>query len=189
MSAYDHVTLLLSFVYALALTHLLSRAGSLLLARKRVRFSPLQSLMMINAVTTVFLNWLMVWDFHGMKSWGIASIVISFLFAVANYAICATAAPEPTEHGAIDLDAFYSENYRLFYGVNFLANTLALGINFVFLQTDPKMVLETDLATVPFFLPCLLAFFVSRRWAQWTAGVGLFAVQVWWTLTFSSSLQ
>ena len=38
MGAFDHVMVLLSFVFALALTHLLSRVGSLMLARKRVRF-------------------------------------------------------------------------------------------------------------------------------------------------------
>jgi hypothetical protein len=39
MGPFDHVTVLLSFVYALALTHLLTRMGSLLVARRRVVFS------------------------------------------------------------------------------------------------------------------------------------------------------
>ena len=41
MSAFGHVTALLSFVYALALTHLLARIAELFVARDRVKFSGL----------------------------------------------------------------------------------------------------------------------------------------------------
>jgi hypothetical protein len=37
MSAFEHVTALWSFVYALALTHLLARIAELIVARDRVR--------------------------------------------------------------------------------------------------------------------------------------------------------
>src|SRR5581483_9228360 len=65
MGAFDHVLVLLSFVFALALTHLLSRVGGLVVARKRVRFSPLLALAIVNAVAFVFENWLMLWTVRG----------------------------------------------------------------------------------------------------------------------------
>src|SRR2546426_12807036 len=68
-SAFEHVLLLLSFVYALALTHLLSRIGSLLLARARVTFSGLLALDMANAILLVFANWLSLWDIRGLREW------------------------------------------------------------------------------------------------------------------------
>jgi hypothetical protein len=49
MSAFEHVTALLSFVCALALTHLLARIAELVVARERVRFSSLLALGMANA--------------------------------------------------------------------------------------------------------------------------------------------
>ena len=39
MTAFEHVTALFSFVYALALTHLLARIAELIVARDRVKFS------------------------------------------------------------------------------------------------------------------------------------------------------
>ena len=83
MAPFEHVTALLSFVYALALTHLLARAAELVIARERVRFSGLLTLAMINALTLVYANWLSIWDLHTVQSWDLASITINFLFAIS----------------------------------------------------------------------------------------------------------
>ena len=114
MSAFDHVVLLLSFVYALALTHLLSRIGALLLARERVRFSWLLALAMLNAIVLVFSNWLSLWDVRGLREWGLFSITSQFAFAVGLFFVCAVAAPEVERDGAIDMETFYWRNRRLF---------------------------------------------------------------------------
>ena len=58
MNAFDHVLVLLSFVYALAVTHLLSRIGTLYSNRERVTFSGLQALLMLVAILQVFFSWL-----------------------------------------------------------------------------------------------------------------------------------
>src|SRR5207302_7729484 len=60
MTAFEHVTALLSFVYALALTHLLARVAELIVACERVKFSGLLALGMVNAVLLVFVNWTFV---------------------------------------------------------------------------------------------------------------------------------
>jgi hypothetical protein len=56
MTAFEHVTALFSFVYALALTHLLARIAELIVTRDRVKFSGLLALGMINAILVVFAN-------------------------------------------------------------------------------------------------------------------------------------
>ncbi len=68
MSAFEHVTALLSFVYALALTHLLARVAELIVARERVKFSGLLALGMVNAVLLVFVNWLALWDLRQSRT-------------------------------------------------------------------------------------------------------------------------
>jgi len=55
---FEHLTLLLSFIYVIALTHLLSSATGLILARDRVRFSPLLAIWMVVALAILFNNWL-----------------------------------------------------------------------------------------------------------------------------------
>ena len=53
---FQHITVLLSFVFAIALTHLLSSASKLILARDRVRFSGLHALWMLNALMVLLIN-------------------------------------------------------------------------------------------------------------------------------------
>lgn len=189
MAAFDHVVLLLSFVFGLALAHLLSRVGSLTLARARVRFSPLQALMAVNAVATVFVNWLILFDMRTVKDWDLLSIAIWFGVALSCFFICAAAAPDPVEDKPIDLVAFYREHYRLFYAMVLLSEVLDVFANFDFYKVNTRLMLQTQLATVPFFLPPVLAIAVPKPWAQWTAGLGLLALYLWWALTFSSALK
>jgi hypothetical protein len=189
MAAFDYVIVLLSFVFALAMTHLLSRAGELMLARQRVRFSGLQALMMLVALTQVYLNWLTIWDARSVKAWDLLSVTILFVFAVGAYFVCVAAAPTVAEDGAIDLEAFYWRNRRLFWGLFTAGVALGMATNFMFLKTTtPGLFLETNLASLPFFLPCLLALFVSSRWAQWTACIAAMAIMVGWMVLFAGNL-
>jgi len=53
---FQHVTVLISFIFALALTHVLSSASNLILQRDRVGFSGLLSMTMLNAVLGIINN-------------------------------------------------------------------------------------------------------------------------------------
>jgi hypothetical protein len=55
---FQHVTVLVSFIFAIALTHVFSSASQLLLARDRVRFSAILTVAMANAALGVVINWL-----------------------------------------------------------------------------------------------------------------------------------
>src|SRR5260370_22676193 len=115
MSAFEHVTALLSFAYALALTHLLARIAELVVARDRGRFSGLLALGMANAVLLVFINWLSLWDLRSVKSWDIVSIAVQFLFAIALYFLCVLVGPKTPDEGSIDLEDFFWRQRRAFH--------------------------------------------------------------------------
>ena len=103
MTAFEHVTTLFSFVYALALTHLLARIAELIVARDRVKFSGLLALGMLNAILVVFANWLSLWDLHVITSWNLASITVQFLFAVNVFLICVLVGPKARDEGRLIL--------------------------------------------------------------------------------------
>jgi len=88
---FEHVTILLSFVYALALTHLLSSATELLVARKQVRFSGLYAAWFLTALLVVLINWLSLWGLVAVKRWTIAEVMLQFLTAV-----CSTSPARPS---------------------------------------------------------------------------------------------
>ena len=191
MGAFDHVVLLLSFVFALALTHLLSRVGALVLARKRVRFSGLQALVIINAVTQVYLNWLTLWSDRGVKDWGLLDITLLFAFSMANYFVCAAAAPEGELEGRIDMEAFYWENRRLFYGLIALLMIAAIAGNLTYFQEgDPGLFWSETWTTLPFFAPCALAFFVlGPLGAVGSPALSCWRLSIAWAIAFSGALQ
>src|ERR1700730_5300534 len=115
MTAFEHVTALFSFVYALALTHLLARIAELVVARERVKFSGLLALGMFNAILLVFANWLTLWDLHVIKIWSLPSITIQFLFAVNVFLICVLVGPKAHDDGPIDLEDFFWRQRPYFY--------------------------------------------------------------------------
>jgi hypothetical protein len=190
MSAFEHVTALLSFVYALALTHLLARIAELVVARERVRFSGLLALGMANAVMMVFTNWLSLWDLRSVTSWDLASVAVQFLFAVSVYIICALIGPKMPDDGPIDLGDFFWRQHRYFYGAVGACVLLALLANLDFLKTsNTALFIKENLASLPMLIPVVLALVSRARWAQWVAGLLLLAMLIGFTILFSSTLS
>jgi heme/copper-type cytochrome/quinol oxidase subunit 4 len=185
LTAYDHVTTLLSFVYALALTHILSRVAALILARERVAFSPLQAVMTLNAVIQVLISWLYLWDGRNAGPLSLSTIIVAFVYTIILYFVCASATPEATDH-SVDLEEFYWRSRRVFYGFYLLSNIATI---FALRSPTGEFPIAAELATVPFFAPCILALAVPARWAQWVSGVGLFVVSATWLLLFNSALR
>jgi hypothetical protein len=173
MGAFDHVLVLLSFVYALALTHVLSRIAALFMARDKVKpYGPL-ALAMANAVLIVSLDWLALWPFRGVTSWDLASIADELLLSIALFFMCAVVAPEMSE-APVDLEAYYGRVRVPFYGLFALSNILTMLGNLDFLKTsDPSRFASWTIGATVFFVPPVLALAVRARWAQWTAGVTL----------------
>jgi hypothetical protein len=190
VAAFDHVLVLLSFVYALALTHLLSRIGTLVLARERVRFSGLLAVCMANAVLMVFTNWLSLWDVRGMHDWDLFSVTMQFAFAVAIYFLCALAAPEINSEDIIDMESFYWRNRRLFYAVLMACMFLSLIINAEFLKTpNTALFVQENAAVLPMIIAVGVPLVLAARWAQWVGGMGMVGLLVTFTILFSGTLH
>ena len=189
MSAFEHVTALLSFVYALALTHLLARIAELIIARERVKFSGLLALGMVNAVLMVFVNWLSLWDLRSVTNWDLASIAIQFLFAVSVYVICALVGPKAPDDGTIDLEDFFWRQRPYFYGALIVCLLLALLANLDFLKTpNAALFVKENLGTLAILVPTVVALISRNRVVQWAAGVCFLVMIIGFAIMFSSTL-
>jgi hypothetical protein len=190
MSAFEHVTALLSFVYALALTHLLARIAELIVARERVKFSGLLALGMVNAVLLVFVNWLALWDLRSVTNWDIASVAIQFLFAVSVYVVCALVGPKAPDDGVIDLEDFFWRQRTYFYGAIIVCLVLALLANLDFLKTpNTALLVKENLGTIALLIPAALGLLSRNRVVQWAAGFCFLALIVGFAIVFSGSLS
>ena len=180
---FEHVTVLLSIVYALALTHLLSSATELLIARKRVRLSGLYAAWVVTALVVLLSNWLSLWGLTALKHWTVAEVVIQFLSAVIQYFTCSTfRVSEAHGDDLIDLPALFQERRVLIFSA-FLA--LALIATFQnwwdrnnMAGLKPGNWIGEDLSIVPMALAVVAAGWARPRWLQWAAVVWVLGASV-----------
>ncbi|MGH6872326.1 MAG: hypothetical protein ACREHE_12560 [Rhizomicrobium sp.] len=123
MGAFEHVISLLSFVYALAIAHLLTTAARLIGARERVRFSRLHAYWMLNALIVLVADWISFWDVRTLPSWTVASILVVLTQSFVDYMQAALVCPEVAPEGPIDLVAFHRIHARRYIGA-FAATTI-----------------------------------------------------------------
>lgn len=129
MENFELLVVLLSFVYALALTHLLGSVAAMLLDRERTRFSLVQALWMLAAVMLLFNNWL---SLDGLRSagWSTGLAAWGLVFAVLQYLACALVSPRAAEAGGpIDMGAHHDRHGRLFKIIVLLVVICALAGN------------------------------------------------------------
>src|SRR5213079_3580535 len=89
---FQHFTVLVSFIFAIALTHVFSSASQLLLARDRVRFSRLLAVSMVNAALGVIINWLGLWELQNIRHWSLGEVLLQLGWVVPNYFSCSLVA-------------------------------------------------------------------------------------------------
>ncbi len=187
---FEHVTLLLSFVYAVALTHLLSSATELLIARKRVRLSGLYVAWLVSALLLLLVNWMALWGLVALKRWTVAEVLIQFLTAAVQYFACSTfRIAEARDDGLIDLPAIFKERRPLICGF-FLA--LAVIGSFVnwwdrnnMAGLNPDDWIAEDLAIVPMGIALIIAGWVRPKWIQWLAAALVFGLEVFFLINYA----
>ncbi|MFN7164367.1 MAG: hypothetical protein ACK4P2_06055 [Hyphomonas sp.] len=190
MGSFDFVLLLLSFVYALALGHFLTRLGVLLLARDRVRVSGLLALAMLNAVTQIFIGWLALWDFRDATSWDLYTVTLFFISSILIFLMAASVSPDATAEGEVDLEAFYWKNYKLFYALYVGLLVAYIAMCAVYLRTSqPELAWQQATANIPYLIVSLIAIYVPSRWVQWAMGLVLFAMSTAWAIAFNTSIH
>jgi hypothetical protein len=75
LGPFEFIILFFSFIYTLALTHLLFAATRMIRHRRELVFSWPHALWMLNALLLLVGNWMSLWDFHRQKTLSLAVIV------------------------------------------------------------------------------------------------------------------
>src|ERR1051325_427062 len=109
---FQHVTVLVSFIFAIALTHVFSSASQLILARDRVRFSSLLAVSMLNAALGVIINWPGLRELQNLKHWSLTEWMLQLGWVIPNYFSCSLVAMPCAEAGPLDMAAFFQQQRR-----------------------------------------------------------------------------
>ncbi len=190
MAGFDFVLVLLSFVYALGLGHVLTSAGRLLMRREQVVFSGLLALAMANAVLQVYVNWLGMWDFRSMHDWGLLKITLFFVAAIITFLMCVVVSPEPESDQQgdrrIDLSRVFWRNRRWFYAFYLALLLTFIAISVFYLDTPtPQLALRIAASNLPYIALAMIGLVIAREWVQWVVGILMFGGTAYWLVLFA----
>ena len=168
MRAYDFILILFSFVYAAAVTHVLSTVGEIIIASKRLRLSWLNAGWMLAALLFTCAWWIGLWDLHVLRIWSVGSIAFYFAIAAGIYLQARLVSPRIPEKGELDLQAFHSgegRKYLVAYAflswVTVAANAVLGHANGILQWSAQNMVI------VPMALATsVAAIFIKQTWIQ-----------------------
>jgi hypothetical protein len=175
---FQHFTVLVSFVFAIALTHVFSSASQLILARDRVRFSWLLSVSMVNAAVGVIINWLGLWQLENIKHWSPAEVLIQLGWVIPNYFSCSLVAMPFSETGPLDMPGYFERQRRIIFSATLALSVM--GIMGTYLDRNnfegwkpsdwiPAVSIGGTLA-----LFAVLAGWAKPCWLQWVGVCGMF---------------
>lgn len=189
MHVYDFILILFSFVYAAAVTHVLSAAGEIIIASKRIRFSWFNAGWMLVALLFTCAWWIGLWDLHTVKIWDMSSIAFYFSMASAIYLQAHLVSPRIPERGDIDLQQFHSEQGRKYlsaYAILCLATVIA---NALLGQAGSQWPAQ-NLVIIPMTLAtAAAAIFIRNPWIQTLALVIQIAGWIWYFAALQAALS
>lgn len=176
---FEHVTILLSIIFALAMTHILASAVELVWARRNVRFYGLHALWMANALLGLLAYWLSVWDLAAVKRWTGPEIVLQFLPAIVQYFACSLLSMRRDGDAIMDMKAFY-EGQR---PAIFTAFSLTM-VTAMIQTTADRNNLGADVPLFLMLVATLIAGWAKPLWLQWAAALFIFALEALYLATY-----
>ncbi len=185
---FEQITILLSFVFAVALAHLLSSTTGLILARDRLRFSGLLALWMINALIGLLVNWLSIWQLHIIKTWTVVDVLLQFAPAMLQYFACSLVSIREESGAPLDMPAFYVAHRHAFTGAFAAMMVVNLFQNFVYRDSSAGIG-GADWIVEDLLVTLMLAAALVGGWSnsvrlQWIAGLSMAALEAYMLATF-----
>src|SRR5260370_13757251 len=127
---FQHITVLFSFVFAIALTRVLSCVSKLILARDRVRFSGMHALWMLNALICLLINVLSVWLLENIKHWSVGEIMVQLGWAIPQFFTCSLISMPVGNEEVIDMRAFYERQRPVLFSAFAVTYAMSMVGNF-----------------------------------------------------------
>ncbi|MEO8455991.1 MAG: hypothetical protein ABI454_12610 [Sphingomicrobium sp.] len=189
MNPFEFIILFFSFIYTLALTHLLFAATRMVRHRRQLVLSWPHLLWMLVALGNLAANWISLWDFRSEGTLSLGTIAIGFLLVIINYALCALVSPDFEGGETYDLKRFHECE-----GPTYIAAMLALvlasiAVNFLAgAALDIANWADENSVVIANLVPLGLALAVKRPWAQLLAPIALLATVIAYAVIYYPAL-
>ena len=177
MQPFEFIILLLSFVYTLALTHLLFAATRMIRHRRQLVVSWAHLLWMLVALLNLVANWISLWDFRKMVPLSLGTIAAGFVLAVLNYFMSALVSPDFEAGENYDMKRFHACEGPTYIASILVMVVVAIVTNFLAGADLDITNFGNENSLVIFMVPPLvLGLAVRRPWAQLAAPVAILAL-------------
>lgn len=189
---FQHITILFSFVFAIAFTHILASASSLIIARDRVRFSSLHALWMLYAASLLLLNWIALSGLDAVKHWSMGEVLLQLSWMVPQYFTCSLVSMKFADNGPIDMVAFYERQRPAIFAAFFAEGVTVMFQNFADRNNTtgwrPGDWIGADLLTLPTLVLAPIAGWAKTRWLQWFAVCASAALLIWFYVAYGNPI-
>ena len=189
MTPFEFVLLLISFIYSLALTHLLMGAARMIRHRRELTFSWPLALWMATIAVITLLNWLIFWDFHRVKTLDLGAFAGAVVLATGNYFACALVTPEFDRPEDYDLQSFQRRQRLTYTGALLVLGITALGLNSVASFEGVTHWAEENGITLATLVPVAVALLVRNTRVQAVAALVEMTLNVWYAIEFYPTLS
>jgi len=186
---FQHVTILISFIFALALAHVFSSASLLILHRDRVLFSGLLATTMLNAALGIIISWLFLWQLQEIKRWSLGEVLLQLSWVIPQYFTVSLVAMSEREGSTLDMTAFYERQRRVIY-VAFIVLFVMESVevygdrhNLASWTSDEWV--AAVLTNASLGVCAAIAGWAKPRWLQWLGVVGMLAANVWFLVGYT----
>jgi hypothetical protein len=185
---FEHVTVLLSIIFALAMTHILASATELVWNRQKVRFSGLHAVWMVNALLSLLIYWLLIWDLSTVKRWTGFEVALQFIPAIIQYFACSLLSMTRDGDEIMDMKAFYEKQRPAI----FTAFSLMMLTSMIETFADRNSGREAsdwigaELPIALMLVATLIAGWAKPPWLQWTAGLFIFGLEAFFLVTYAA---
>jgi len=191
MQAFDYVITLMSFVYALAIAHVLATAGDIIGAWSRVRFSWLNAAWMLFELLAILAWWIGLWGARHASAWGISNIAELFVLATVLYLEARIICMRVPIDGVVDMERFHDEEGRKYIIIYVVLAAATVGLNIQArggYQIDVADTIAKNNAVLAMFVLSVAGAIFNGRRAQATVAIGLFATWIWYFGTLQGAL-
>jgi hypothetical protein len=184
--AFDYVMTLMSFVYALAIAHLLATTGDIIGAWSRVRFSWLNAAWMLFSLLGVLAWWIGLW--HAGDTWRMDQVAIFFVLAAILYVQARLVCARIPSEGEIDLVAFHAREGRKYMTGYAVLTVLTVAINLYYFGFEIGREFEKNYAVTGMVLCSIAGIAFRQRAAQIAVVVALCGIWIWYFAGLQTAL-
>lgn len=190
MHPFEFILLFFSFIYTVALTHILFAATRMIRHRRQLVLSWPHALWMLATFLFLAVNWLSVWDLKDVSTFSLELMAANFALVVGQYFVSALVAPDFENGDSYDLREFHRNERRTYLGAYIALMVIGVLVN---LDAAARFGLESwgvqNLIAIPLLGAVLAAFFIDRRWVQLAAPSLVVCILVAYSILFYPVLK